>query len=77
MAWGEAGDGEAGGRLADVTAEQLGSIAIRGALEKTGTSPESVDHLVMGHALQTSDRLFWARHAGLNAGFHKRFQCLH
>ena len=66
---GKRGDGEAGGRLADVTAEQLGSIAIRGALEKTGTSPESVDHLVMGHALQTSDQaIFGARHAGLNAG---------
>tara|TARA_Y100000739_G_scaffold27795_1_gene21381 strand:- start:1715 stop:2947 length:1233 start_codon:yes stop_codon:yes gene_type:complete len=66
---GKRGDGEAGGRLADVTAEQLGSIAIRGALQKTGTSPESVDHLVMGHALQTSDQaIFGARHAGLNAG---------
>ncbi|MGB1459234.1 MAG: thiolase family protein [Candidatus Thalassarchaeaceae archaeon] len=66
---GKRGDGEAGGRLADVTAEQLGSIAIRGALEKTGTSPKSIDHLVMGHALQTSDQaIFGARHAGLNAG---------
>jgi len=66
---GKRGDGEAGGRLADVTAEQLGSIAIRGALQKTGTSPEFVDHLVMGHALQTSDQaIFGARHAGLNAG---------
>ena len=44
---GKQGDGEAGGRLAEVSAEQLGSIAIRGALEKTGTSPESVDHLVI------------------------------
>ena len=42
---GKRGDGEVGGRLADVSAEQLGSIAIRGALEKTDTSPESVDHL--------------------------------
>ena len=66
---GKRGDGEAGGRLAEVSAEQLGSIAIQGALEKTGTSPESVDHLVMGHALQTSDQaIFGARHAGLNAG---------
>ena len=66
---GKRGDGEVGGRLADVSAEQLGSIAIRGALEKTGTSPDSIDHLVMGHALQTSDQaIFGARHAGLNAG---------
>ncbi len=66
---GKRGDGEVGGRLAEVSAEQLGTIAIRGALEKTGTSPQSIDHVVMGHALQTSDQaIFGARHAGLNAG---------
>ena len=66
---GTRGDGETGGRLASVSAEQLGTIAIKGALEKTGTSPESVDHVVMGHALQTSNQaIFGARHAGLNAG---------
>lgn len=66
---GKRGDGEVGGRLAAVSAEELGTIAIKGALEKTGTSPESVDHVVMGHALQTSDQaIFGARHAGLNAG---------
>ena len=66
---GKRGDGEVGGRLADVSAEELGSIAIKGALENTATNPVSVDHLVMGHALQTSDQaIFGARHAGLNAG---------
>ena len=66
---GKRGDGEVGGRLAEVSAEQLGTIAIKGALSKTGTSPQSVDHVVMGHALQTSDQaIFGARHAGLNAG---------
>ena len=66
---GKRGDGEVGGRLADVSAEELGSIAIKGALENTATNPESVDLLVMGHALQTSDQaIFGARHAGLNAG---------
>lgn len=66
---GKRGDGEVGGRLAAVSAEELGTIAIKGELEKTGTSPESVDHVVMGHALQTSDQaIFGARHAGLNAG---------
>ena len=66
---GKRGDGEVGGRLAEVSAEDLGSIAIRGALSKTGTNPESVDHVVMGHALQTSSQaIFGARHAGLKAG---------
>jgi acetyl-CoA acyltransferase 2 len=66
---GKRGDGELGGRLSSISAEQLGTIAIKGALTKTGTDPESVDHVIMGHALQTSGQaIFGARHAGLNAG---------
>lgn len=66
---GKRGDGKAGGLLAEVTAEDLGATAIKGALEKTGTDPEKVDHVVMGYALQTSDQaIFGGRHAGLKAG---------
>jgi acetyl-CoA acyltransferase 2 len=66
---GKKGNGEPGGRLSLISAEELGTIAIKGALEKTGTDPSEVDHVVMGHALQTSGQaIFGARHAGLNAG---------
>ena len=66
---GKRGDGGAGGLLAKVSAEDLGAAAIRGALDKTGPDPSSVDHLVMGYALQTSDQaIFGGRHAGLKAG---------
>tara|TARA_B100001758_G_C18405968_1_gene612119 strand:- start:4 stop:1263 length:1260 start_codon:yes stop_codon:yes gene_type:complete len=66
---GKKGNGEPGGRLSSISAEDLGTIAIKGALEKTGTDPSEVDHVVMGHALQTSGQaIFGARHAGLNAG---------
>tara|TARA_B100001996_G_scaffold382061_1_gene372909 strand:+ start:1215 stop:2441 length:1227 start_codon:yes stop_codon:yes gene_type:complete len=66
---GKRGDGKPGGLLKDISALKLGEIAIRGALEKTGTSPENVDHVVMGYALQTCDQaIFGARHAGLGAG---------
>ena len=66
---GKRGDGGPGGRLASVSAEQLGTVAIKGAMEKTGTNPESVEHVVMGHALQTSGQaIFGARHAGLRSG---------
>ncbi len=66
---GKRGDGEIGGRLSSISAEDLGSIAIKGALEKTNTEPEVVDHVIMGHALQTSGQaIFGARHAGLKAG---------
>ena len=70
-AWlgGKRGDGGPGGRLASVSAEQLGTVAIKGAMEKTGTDPTSVEHVVMGHALQTSGQaIFGARHAGLRSG---------
>ena len=66
---GKRGDGKPGGLLKDVSALKLGQIAIKGALEKTNTNPEDVDHVVMGYALQTCDQaIFGARHAGLGAG---------
>ncbi len=66
---GKRGDGKAGGALKTATAQELGAAAIRGALEKTGTSADAVDHVVMGYALQTcSQSIYGARHAGLNAG---------
>ena len=66
---GKRGDGLPGGLLKDISALKLGEIAIRGALENTGTSPENVDHVIMGYALQTCDQaIFGARHAGLGAG---------
>ena len=66
---GKRGDGLPGGLLKDISALKLGEIAIRGALEKTGTSPENVDHVIMGYALQACDQaIFGARHAGLGAG---------
>jgi len=66
---GKRGDGGPGGRLASVSAEELGTIAIKGAMERSGTDPNTVEHVVMGHALQTSGQaIFGARHAGLRAG---------
>jgi acetyl-CoA acyltransferase 2 len=66
---GKRGDGRPGGRLKSVSAQDLGATAIKGALERTGTAPSSVDHVVMGYALQTcSQSIYGARHAGLKAG---------
>ena len=45
------------------------AVAVKVALEKTNTDPSSVDHVVMGYALQTcSQSIYGARHAGLKAG---------
>ncbi|MDP6010947.1 MAG: acetyl-CoA C-acyltransferase [Candidatus Poseidoniaceae archaeon] len=66
---GKRGDGKPGGALKTLRAEELGAIAIKGALEKTGTDPAAVDHVVMGYALQTnSQSIYGSRHAGLQAG---------
>ena len=75
---GKRGDGGKGGRLSSISAEELGSIAIKGALEKTGTEPSEVDHVVMGHALQTSPQaIFGARRAGLLSGIPQQLSLIH
>jgi acetyl-CoA acetyltransferase family protein len=61
--------GEYTGKLKDVSALELGAIAARAALQRTGVKPEDVDHVVFGNVLQTSgDAIYGARHVGLKAG---------
>jgi len=70
---GKRGDGKPGGALASVSAIDLGAVAAKGALEKTGMKPDEIDHVVMGNALQTSgDALYGARHVALKAGMPQR-----
>lgn len=57
------------GALKDVPALELGAIAARGALQKSGVKPEQVDEVVFGNVLQTSaDAHYGARHVALKAG---------
>jgi acetyl-CoA acetyltransferase family protein len=57
------------GKLKDFTAQELGAVAGKGALERAGVDPKDVDHVVFGNAQQTSgDALYGARHVGLRAG---------
>ena len=57
------------GKLKDFSALELGAIAARAAMERTGVKPETVDHVVFGNVLQTSaDAVYGARHVGLKAG---------
>jgi acetyl-CoA acetyltransferase family protein len=61
--------GEYTGRLKDFSALELGAIASRAAMERTGVAPADVDHVVFGNVLQTSsDAVYGARHVGLKAG---------
>jgi acetyl-CoA acetyltransferase family protein len=57
------------GKLKDFTAQELGAIAAKGAMERAGIDAKEFDHAVFGNAQQTSgDALYGARHVGLRAG---------
>jgi acetyl-CoA acetyltransferase family protein len=57
------------GKLKDFTAQELGAIAAKGAIERSGIDAKEFDHAVFGNAQQTSgDALYGARHVGLRAG---------
>jgi acetyl-CoA acetyltransferase family protein len=57
------------GKLKDYTAQELGAVAGKGAIERSGIDAKEFDHVVFGNAQQTSgDALYGARHVGLRAG---------
>jgi acetyl-CoA acyltransferase 2 len=63
------GFGSFGGTLKDLSATELGVVAARSALERSGVEPTSVNHVVFGNVLQTSaDAIYLARHIGLRSG---------
>lgn len=60
--------GSFNGSLKDVSAPELGAIAIKGALEKAGIKPEQVDEVILGNVLQAGLGQNPARQAALKAG---------
>jgi acetyl-CoA C-acetyltransferase len=56
------------GQLGSFTAAQLGSHAIRCALERAGVTPEQVDYVLMGQVLQAGAGQNPARQAAVGAG---------
>ncbi len=57
------------GKLKEFTAQELGAIAAKEAIQRAGVKPEEFDHAVFGNAQQTSgDALYGTRHVGLRAG---------
>ena len=56
------------GALAKFSAPQLGSIAIKGALEKAGVKPEQVDEVFMGNVISAGMGQAPTRQATLGAG---------
>jgi acetyl-CoA acyltransferase 2 len=57
------------GALKDLSAIELGAIATRGALARSGVAADAIDHVVFGNVQQSStDAHYGARHVGLRAG---------
>jgi len=60
---------EFAGSFSRVSALELGTLAAREALSRSGVDPSEIDATFVGNALQTSrDAIYGARHVALNAG---------
>ena len=65
------------GKLKELSAIDLAAHASKAALARSKVDPASIDHVVMGNALQTSvDALYGARHVGLKSGVRKEVGAL-
>ena len=60
--------GRLSGNLKDLSATQLGSAAIKAALERSGVAPEQVQYVIMGQVLQAGGGQITARQAAVGAG---------
>jgi len=63
--------GKMGGGLSTLDATELGGLAIRAALERSGVEPEQVEHVVMGQVLQAGQGQIPSRQAQIKAGVPK------
>ncbi|HEY7934233.1 MAG TPA: acetyl-CoA C-acetyltransferase [Solirubrobacteraceae bacterium] len=63
--------GKMGGGLSTLDATELGAVAIRAALERSGVEPEQVQHVVMGQVLQAGQGQIPSRQAQIKAGIPK------
>ncbi len=59
------------GSLAGFDAVDLGAIAIRAALDRSGVSPGQVEYVIMGHVIQAGTGQITARQAAVGAGIPK------
>ncbi len=63
------GDGRPGGALGRVSAVELGAIASREAMVRSGVTGDRIDQVIFGNAMQTAgDAIYGARHVGLKSG---------
>lgn len=68
---------EYNGHFSDISAIDLGVIAAKEAMQRSGFAPDEIDQVIVGNALQTSgDAIYGARHVGLKAGVPKQVPAL-
>src|SRR5688572_31226309 len=67
--------GSFGGSLKDLSATQLGAIAIKGALQKAAVKPEQIQDVLMGCVLQANLGQAPARQAAKFAGLPNEVNC--
>ena len=67
--------GSFGGQFARLSATQLGTAAIQGALERAGVSPDQVDEVLMGNVVSANLGQAPARQAALGAGIPHSVPC--
>src|SRR2546421_8676992 len=60
--------GRLGGALADRSATELGSIAIRGALDRIDLAEDEIEYVIMGQVLQAGAGQAPARQAAIGGG---------
>ena len=60
--------GTYGGSLKGTPATDLGAVAVRRALEKSGLAPERIGSVVMGNVIQAGNRMNPARQAAIGGG---------
>ena len=56
------------GSFKDLSAADLGGVAIKAALARAGVAPEQVDYVIMGHVLQAGAGQITARQAAVKGG---------
>src|SRR5205085_9359901 len=60
--------GKLGGAFANLPAVELGAVAIREAISRSGVEPQRIDEVLMGNVLQGGEGQAPARQASIHAG---------
>lgn len=60
--------GKYGGAFQPLQAVDLGGVAVRAAVERSGVDPQSFDEVIFGHVLQAGEGQITSRQAAVNGG---------